>query len=81
MKIEAENGFSLLHLAAFKKFSNDFEAIILARIMKQCSDRKQIVEYINRKTNNEDGYTPLHLAGYYGNFICIRYLISEGADV
>lgn len=29
MKVEDERGYTLLHLAAFKKFSNDFELIIL----------------------------------------------------
>jgi len=76
MQIEAEKGYSLLHLAAFKKLSNDFEAILLARIRQQCSDQNQILEYINMKTNNEDGYTALHLASYYSNFISIRFLIS-----
>jgi len=76
MKVEAENGYSLLHLAAFKKFSNDFEAILLDRIKQQCSDQNKIIEFINKKTNNEDGYTALHLAGYFSNFISIRFLIS-----
>ena len=29
LKVEDERGYSLLHLAAFKKISNDFESIIL----------------------------------------------------
>ena len=29
LKVEDEKGYSMLHLAAFKKISNDFESIIL----------------------------------------------------
>ena len=35
MAIEDERGYSLLHLAAFKKFSSDFESILLDAIKKK----------------------------------------------
>jgi len=35
---------------------------------------------LNKRTNDEDGYTALHLAAHRGNFLGIKYLISEGAD-
>ena len=34
MQVEDDNGYSLLHLAAFKKNSNDFESIIIQRASK-----------------------------------------------
>lgn len=81
MSIEAENGYSLLHLAAFKKFSNDSEKLILAKIQNACPDPAPLLEYVNRQTANEDGFTALHLAAFHGNFFCIKFLIKEGANV
>lgn len=34
MQVEDESGYSLLHLAAFKKISNDFESIIIEHANK-----------------------------------------------
>jgi len=68
IRVEDERGYSLLHIAAFKKISADFESIVCAAIRKQnCSD-EEFEEFVNRQTSNEDGYTALHLAAYHGNF-------------
>lgn len=80
IEIEDERGYTLLHIAAFKKFSNDFESILCGAIRKQkCSD-EEMLEYVNRQTSNDDGYTALHLASYHGNYLGIQFLISIGAD-
>ena len=48
MKVEDERGYTLLHLAAFKKFSNDFELIILQYAnMQNGNDEKKLKDYIN----------------------------------
>ena len=82
MSIRDEKGYSLLHLAAFKRFSNDFEQIIVSYVRQQAEgdSRERIIDYVNAYTDNDDGYTALHFAAYYGNFVGIKFLISEGAD-
>ena len=34
MQVDDESGYSLLHLAAFKKISNDFESILIEHANK-----------------------------------------------
>ena len=78
MSVEAENGYSLLHIAAFKKFSNDSEKLIIDKIKSEgagAADQNRLSEYLNRLTNNEDGFTALHLAAFHGNFLCMKFLI------
>jgi len=30
---------------------------------------------------NNDGWTPLHSAAYYGHFEIVKYLVEHGADI
>ena len=80
IEIEDDRGYSLLHIASFKRFSSDFESILCSHIKKQGANAEQLTTYINKQTNNEDGYTALHLAAYHGNFIGIKQLINLGGD-
>ena len=49
LKVEDDKGYSLLHLAAFKKISNDFESIILEYANKQIDkDKSKLVDFINQ---------------------------------
>ena len=76
-----ERGYTLLHIAAFKKFSSSFESILCTAIRKQDNaSQSELLVYINKCTNDDDGYSALHLAAHRGNFIGIKYLIEEGAD-
>ena len=44
LKVEDEKGYSLLHIATFKKFSNDFEQIICSYVKKQTdNDHTQLL--------------------------------------
>jgi len=76
MEIEDDRGYSLLHMAAFKRFSNDFESLLCTQIKKLGAEDGAFLSYLNKQTNNDDGYTALHLAAYHGNFIGIRFLLS-----
>lgn len=77
-----ERGYTLLHIAAFKKFSADFESTLCDAICKQLNgNQDELLAYINKRTNDDDGYTALHLAAHRGNFVGIKYLIDIGADV
>ena len=77
---EKETGFSLLHLAVFKKFSGDIEKVLLNQIKENCKDPEKIKKYLSAQTRNDDGHTALHLASFHGNFSAIKFLIQEGAD-
>lgn len=71
-----ERGYTLLHIAAFKKFSSDFESIVYTAIRNQGSNEAELLAYVNKCTGDDDGYTALHLASHRGNFLGIKYLIS-----
>ena len=46
MQVNDDRGYSLLHLAAFKKISNDFESIIIDYAGRS-SDQEKLINYIN----------------------------------
>ena len=73
-------GFSLLHIAVFKKYSGDVEKALLAQIKETCKNQALIKKYLGCRTKNDDGHTALHLAAFHGNFNAIKFLIQEGAD-
>ena len=80
MQVVDSEGFSLLHIAVFKKYSGDVERVLLNQIKETCKDKEKIKRYLGMKTKNEDGHTALHLASFHGNFSAIKFLIEEGAD-
>ena len=80
MQVVDSEGFSLLHIAVFKKYSGDVERVLLNQIKETCKDKEKIRRYLGLKTKNEDGHTALHLAAFHGNFSAIKFLIEEGAD-
>ena len=80
MQVVDSEGFSLLHIAVFKKYSGDVERVLLQQIKETCKDKEKIKRYLGMKTKNEDGHTALHLASFHGNFSAIKFLIEEGAD-
>ena len=80
MQVVDSEGFSLLHIAVFKKYSGDVERVLLKQIKETCKDKEKIKRYLSLKTKNEDGHTALHLASFHGNFSAIKFLIEEGAD-
>ena len=80
MQVYDSEGYSLLHIAVFKKFSGDVEKVLMNQIKETCKDEAKIKKYLGMKTRNEDGHTALHLASFHGNFCAIKFLIDEGAD-
>jgi len=48
MAIEDDRGYSLLHMAAFKRFSNDFESLLCAQIKKQGVEDGEFLSYLNK---------------------------------
>ena len=46
-------------------------------------DFKKRVRKLQRKVINSqdnDGYTPMHLASFYGDFLCVQFLLGLGGD-
>ena len=58
----------------------DFESILCSEIRKQGCNEAELLAYVNKRTCDEDGYTALHLAAHRGNFLGIKYLISQSAN-
>ena len=54
--------------------------MICEEISKQGASSEELLAYVNKRTGDEDGYTALHLAAHRGNFLGIKYLLSQGAD-
>ena len=75
MQVFDNEGFSLLHIAVFKKFSGDIEKVLLNQIKENCKDIEKIKKYLCAKTRNDDGHTALHLACFHGNFSAIKFLL------
>lgn len=49
-------------------------------------DLELLMEFVQEEPSfvmleSADGWTPLHLAAYFGAFPCVRYLVEQGADV
>jgi ankyrin repeat protein len=45
-------------------------------------DRQDLLsKWVNKQTEGEEGFTPMHFASFHGNMTMIRYLISKGANV
>ena len=75
MQVFDSEGFSLLHIAVFKKYSGDVEKALLSQIKETCNDQALIKKYLCLRTKNEDGHTALHLAAFHGNFSAIKFLM------
>lgn len=63
-------GRSLLHIAAV------YDNGVLLREICEKSPNKLLNE-----RDSESGWTPLHYAVFYGNFVCARDLMKAGADL
>ncbi len=40
-----------------------------------CNLQKRVIN-----SQDNDGYTPMHLASFYGDFLCVQFLVSLGGD-
>jgi len=60
------------------------ENFLLPKEFKHFTEKfyKEIAEIQKEIVNTQDceGYTPLHLASFYGDFTLVKYLIKLGAD-
>jgi len=79
-QIKDENGYTALHLAAFK---NNFEltSLIITEAKKGLglNTGNKFSNFINEKTN--EGYTPLHYATSNGNIKLVKLLMENGATL
>jgi ankyrin repeat protein len=50
-----------------------------AMVRRTVKDRMRL--YVNRRTNNEEGFTALHYASFHGNANIIDLLMKHGADM
>ena len=79
-QIKDENGYTALHLAAFK---NNFEltSLIIGEAKKGLglATGNKISNFINEKTN--EGFTALHYATSNGNIKLVKLLMENGATL
>jgi ankyrin repeat protein len=71
-------GYTLLHMACFKNFSDIGIAIMLRA--RESITGEQLRIWINEKTK-EDGFSALHFASFRGNIDLIECLMHNGADM
>ena len=43
--------------------------------------KAKLREWINRRTEGEEGFTALHFAAFHGNLTIVRYLMDLGGDI
>jgi len=84
MEMVNNQGFSMLHLAAFNNATKCFNEIIAqaeeeAKLMDVEQRMLQAKNWIDLKTKSEQ-FTALHYASYRGNIKICRVLHSLGAD-
>ena len=83
-QIVNDEGFTLLHICAFKNKLRSFNQILLSANQifshKSKEDRKNILkEWANAKTSGDE-FSALHYAAFRGNIDICKTLIELGAD-
>ena len=79
-QIKDENGYTALHLAAFKN-NLELTSLIIGEAKKGLglATGKKISSFINEKTN--EGFTALHYATSNGNIKLVKFLMENGATL
>eukprot|EP00347_Sterkiella_histriomuscorum_P011903 403370656 len=82
--LQNTHGLNIIHQIIQSESIEIFEIFLnhLDNIVSNLDHRKQLnIQLINQKSANEFGYSPLHLASFFGNHQFIQSLIKRGADV